>query len=550
LFELFFVKSYLWPKKKQLSVALIGLLSLFVISTVVWLLLLFLSITEGIEKTWLSKLTSLNAPIRITPTETYYNSYYYQIDSISRASNYSLKTIREKLSAQKTDPYDSSTDEEIPSYWPLKEIDELDPIKKIFSSLHSLSFKFSDLTAEDYEVAGALMRLELIRPHTRNFQSFLSQVSYIATYPSAPSHLEDLIQKPTLRDLKHLIYLSSLYEETNLLERILANVTCASKNAPTIENILTEEISFKTEFDSPPTLSPPWAYFVEKKLQLPENGIILPRQFRDSDVLLGDRGFFSYQATTLLSSQEQRLPVHVVGFYDPGVISIGARFILSDPSLVHTMNVNCQTTAIAPLLTNGIQVWFKDYKKTDRVREILSKEFEKEGISQYFDIVPYYEYEFAKELIGQFQSDRYLFMLVGVLILTVACSNIISLLLLLVNDKKHEIGILLSLGATKKSIAFIFGGIGVTVGFISSLIGVSLAYFTLSHIDLFVNLLSTIEGRDAFNPLFYGDSLPNVMSLKALLFVLVASPLLSFFAGLIPAIKACKLKPSAILRSE
>jgi len=550
LFELFFVKSYLWPKKKQLSVALIGLLSLFVISTVVWLLLLFLSITEGIEKTWLSKLTSLNAPIRITPTETYYNSYYYQIDSISRASNYSLKTIREKLSAQKTDPYDSSTDEEIPSYWPLKEIDELDPIEKIFSSLHSLSFKFSDLTAEDYEVAGALMRLELIRPHTRNFQSFLSQVSYIATYPSAPSHLEDLIQKPTLRDLKHLIYLSSLYEETNLLERILANVTCASKNAPTIENILTEEISFKTEFDSPPTLSPPWAYFVEKKLQLPENGIILPRQFRDSDVLLGDRGFFSYQATTLLSSQEQRLPVHVVGFYDPGVISIGARFILSDPSLVHTMNVNCQTTAIAPLLTNGIQVWFKDYKKTDRVREILSKEFEKEGISQYFDIVPYYEYEFAKELIGQFQSDRYLFMLVGVLILTVACSNIISLLLLLVNDKKHEIGILLSLGATKKSIAFIFGGIGVTVGFISSLIGVSLAYFTLSHIDLFVNLLSTIEGRDAFNPLFYGDSLPNVMSLKALLFVLVASPLLSFFAGLIPAIKACKLKPSAILRSE
>jgi lipoprotein-releasing system permease protein len=214
------------------------------------------------------------------------------------------------------------------------------------------------------------------------------------------------------------------------------------------------------------------------------------------------------------------------------------------------MNVNCQTTAIDPLLTNGIQVWFKDYKKTDRVREILSKEFEKEGISQYFDIVPYYEYEFAKELIGQFQSDRYLFMLVGVLILTVACSNIISLLLLLVNDKKHEIGILLSLGATKKSIAFIFGGIGVTVGFISSLIGVLLAYFTLSHIDLFVNLLSTIEGRDAFNPLFYGDSLPNVMSLKALLFVLVASPLLSFFAGLIPAIKACKLKPSAILRSE
>ncbi len=550
MFELFFVKSYLWPKKKQLSVALIGLLSLFVISTVVWLLLLFLSITEGIERTWLTKLTSLNAPIRITPTETYYNSYYYQIDSIAAASNYSLKTIREKLHSEKTDPYESNVDEEIPAYWPLKDRLEIDPVKAAFSSLQSLTSKFPYLVAEDYEVSGALLRLELIRPNTRNFQSFLSQVSYIATYPTSPSHLESLIQKPSLKDLKHLIYLSSLYSESDLLERILANVICKSGAKATLENIISEEVDFKIEFDSPPALSPPWAYFVQKKLTLPENGIVLPRQFRDNDVLLGDKGFFSYQATTPMSSQEQRLPLQVAGFYDPGVISIGARFILSDPSLVHTMNANCQTTAIDPLLTNGIQVWFDDFKKTKVIEEELLKEFKKAGIEDYWNIVPYYEYDFAKELIGQFQSDRYLFMLVGVLILTVACSNVISLLLLLVNDKKHEIGILLSLGATKKSIAFIFGGIGITVGFISSLIGISLAYFTLSHIDLFVNLLSSLEGRDAFSPIFYGDSLPNTMSIKALLFVLIASPILSLLAGLIPAIKACKLKPSAILRSE
>ncbi len=550
MFELFFVKSYLWPKKKQLSVALIGLLSLFVISTVVWLLLLFLSITEGIERTWLTKLTSLNAPIRITPTETYYNSYYYQIDSIAAASNYSLKTIREKLHSEKTDPYENNVDEEIPAYWPLKDRLEIDPVKAAFSSLQSLASKFPHLVAEDYEVSGALLRLELIRPNTRNFQSFLSQVSYIATYPTLPSHLESLIQKPNQKDLKHLIYLSSLYSESDLLERILANVVCKSGAKATLENVMSEEVDFKIDFDSPPALSPPWACFVQKKLTLPENGIVLPRQFRDNDVLLGDKGFFSYQATTPMSSQEQRLPLQVAGFYDPGVISIGARFILSDPSLVHTMNANCQTTAIDPLLTNGIQVWFDDFKKTKLIEEELLKEFKKAGIEDYWNIVPYYEYDFAKELIGQFQSDRYLFMLVGVLILTVACSNVISLLLLLVNDKKHEIGILLSLGATKKSIAFIFGGIGITVGFISSLIGISLAYLTLSHIDLFVNLLSSLEGRDAFSPIFYGDSLPNVMSLKALLFVLIASPILSLLAGLIPAIKACKLKPSAILRSE
>ena len=61
-------------------------MSVFVISLVVWLVLVFLSITSGIEKNWLSKLTSLHAPIRISPTEEYYQSYYYNIDSISSKS--------------------------------------------------------------------------------------------------------------------------------------------------------------------------------------------------------------------------------------------------------------------------------------------------------------------------------------------------------------------------------------------------------------------------------------------------------------------------------
>ncbi len=529
MFELSFIRSYLWPKKRQLSVALIGFLSLFVISIVVWLLLLFLSITEGIERAWLSKLTSLNAPIRITPTEAYYNSYYYQIDALAEESNYALKSIGEKLRASKTDPYNKDLDEELPSYWP--ERDSKDPVKGAFSTLDSLN-----LIAEDYEVAGAFMRLELIRPHSRNSQSFLSQVSYVSSYPQAPSHLESLIQKPSAADIRHLLYLASLYSQNDLAERIQSNL--AADGTP------------RTTFEESPKLTPPWAHFVKSKLVVPENGVILPKQFRDNDVLLGDQGYFAYQTVTPMSSQEQKLPMCVAGFYDPGVISIGARFILADPNLVHTMNTNCQTTALDPLLSNGIQVWFDDLKRTQGIEKALSQKFTEAGIADYWEIVPYYEYDFAKELISQFQSDRYLFSLVGILILTVACSNVISLLLLLVNDKKHEIGILLSLGASKKSIAMIFGGIGIVVGFVSSLIGITLAYFTLSHIDLFVQFLSSIEGRDAFSPLFYGDSLPNQVSGKALVFVLIASPILSFLAGLIPAIKACRLKPSSILRSE
>ena len=86
MFELRIALKYLLPKRKSLSTALVSLMSVAVISLVVWLVLVFLSVTAGIEKTWLSKLTSLYAPLRISPTENYYRSYFYQIDGLAASA--------------------------------------------------------------------------------------------------------------------------------------------------------------------------------------------------------------------------------------------------------------------------------------------------------------------------------------------------------------------------------------------------------------------------------------------------------------------------------
>jgi lipoprotein-releasing system permease protein len=137
-----------------------------------------------------------------------------------------------------------------------------------------------------------------------------------------------------------------------------------------------------------------------------------------------------------------------------------------------------------------------------------------------------------------------------VIILIVACCNIISLLVLLVNDKKREIGILQAMGASHMSIAAIFGSCGMIMGILSSIIGIAAAVLTLHHIDAVVQLLSFIQGHDAFHAAFFGKSLPDHLSRNALTFILVTTPLLSFLAGLVPAIKACRLRPSVILRSE
>ena len=53
-----------------------------------------------------------------------------------------------------------------------------------------------------------------------------------------------------------------------------------------------------------------------------------------------------------------------------------------------------------------------------------------------------------------------------------------------------------------------------------------------------------------FNPLIYGETLPNELSFEALLFVVLSTVAISLIAGMVPACKACLLKPSEILKAE
>jgi lipoprotein-releasing system permease protein len=172
------------------------------------------------------------------------------------------------------------------------------------------------------------------------------------------------------------------------------------------------------------------------------------------------------------------------------------------------------------------------------------------GIDPYWKIETYREFEFTKDIIQQLQSEKRLFTLLATLIIIVACSNIISMLIILVNDKKIEIGILRAMGATSASIALIFGVCGVVMGILGSLLGTLAAMLTLKNIQAIVDFISRVQGYEMFNPVFYGESLPNEISLEALTFVIVATAIISLIAGIVPAIKASLIKPAEILKSE
>ncbi|MBS0653093.1 MAG: ABC transporter permease [Verrucomicrobia bacterium] len=704
MFEISIAFKYLLPRKKQLSVSLISLMSVLVISLVVWLVLVFLSVTEGIEKKWLDKLTSLNAPLRITPTHAYYSSYYYQIDSASSSSHFQNKSISQKSQSLHSDPYSYEEDGELPLDFPLADRKAdgslKDPVKQAFAILEGLKKNSPDLVFQDFELGGALLRLQLLRSDSQvttgkanKSQSFLTQVSYIASFPDQSPYVQNLILPIRPQDLNHLYFMaphaldhsredapammartsadrmaprlkvlaehaairslkttypywklprdllpqkgqfqaalhmqngkvshvsiaaknvkSSGPAKTNVKEGVLScdsgqlsfrsnskeTISLSSQTPLIVEGPIEmqgslikesleqaqrlEDIRFaiRTSLQGTPiegeifwegveiaqadiqtdSASPtlPWVGRLAGKSRalLPinaekETGVLLAKNFQDNGVLVGDRGYLSYSTSTTSSIQEQRLPIFVAGFYDPGVMSIGAKCILVPPTVAHAISSSASSFNMDKTQSNGISVWFKNINEAYLYKEKILAAFTAAGIDPYWKVTTFREYDFAKDLLEQFQSDQYLFTLVGVIILVVACCNIISLLVLLVNDKKREIGILQAMGASSKSIAMIFGTCGVTMGILSSLIGTVGALFTLQHIDAIVHLLSLVQGHDAFNAAFFGAGLPNQLSHRAVIFVLVATPLLSLCAGLVPAIKACRLRPSAILRSE
>lgn len=503
MFELSVAWKYLLPKRRQLSVSIISLISIIVISLVIWLILVFFSVTRGLESGWVEKLITITAPIRITPTDKYYNSYYYQIDQYSAASDYALRSIGEKKEAFSIDPFNEEEDGELPDDFPKSEGKDL--VKLAFEAIHAAGA----LAASEYEVTSANLRLRLLRNLEvpgGAMQSFLSQPIYLGTFDGENPAYHKILSPFSQKDLDNTIALNAYEGPTHPYTK--------------------DEEGYK----------------------IPDEGVLAPKSFRDAGVLLGDRGYISYYAPTASTLQEQRLPIYISGFYDPGIVPLGGKFLLANPLLVRTIRTS-QSQESTPL-TNGINIRLKDVKEAESTKRKLIAELEKRDIAPYWKVETYRDFDYAKDLLQQLSSEKNIFSLISAVIIVVACSNIISMLIILVKDKYLEIGILRSMGATSGSIALIFGLSGIVMGMMGTLIGTVLAYFTLKNLNTLLKVISNLQGFDAFNPVFYGDHLPNSMSYETLFVVFFATGIISLLAGLIPALKASRMKPAAILRSE
>lgn len=151
-------------------------------------------------------------------------------------------------------------------------------------------------------------------------------------------------------------------------------------------------------------------------------------------------------------------------------------------------------------------------------------------------------------MYNDIQLVRTVMYIAMVLVIGVACFNIISTLIMAVKDKQGDIAIMRTLGANNGFIKRIFLWYGLLSGMKGALAGIILG------VILSLNLTAMIKAIEGFfgikllsDGVYFVDFLPSELHWQDVAYVLIATIVLSLFASLYPATRAAKLEPAKVL---
>ena len=137
------------------------------------------------------------------------------------------------------------------------------------------------------------------------------------------------------------------------------------------------------------------------------------------------------------------------------------------------------------------------------------------------------------------------------LIIAVAAFNIVSMMVMVVTDKKSDIAILRTIGMTPKRIVKIFFYQGLSIGFIGIVVGTALGLLLALNIESVISGIETILGFQFFpKDVFYINRFPSVIQLNDVLSVVIGAFVLAVLAAIYPARRAGKVNISEVLRHE
>jgi len=221
-----------------------------------------------------------------------------------------------------------------------------------------------------------------------------------------------------------------------------------------------------------------------------------------------------------------------VGFYeyDSGIGLIH----LEDAGRVFRMNDD----------VSGVQIQVENLFEVGQVKEELKNKF------SYDYWVRDWSYYHANWFSAVKMEKRMMFSILFIIIIVVAI-NIISSMITVVNDKRSDIAILRTFGASTRTIMRVFLIQGSVIGIVGTFIGTALGVLLSLNLESLYTSLEKLIGHEIIDSSVYLiSSLPSDVQSDQVITICLSTLVTSIVATIIPAITASRIQPAEALRYE
>ncbi|MGA1191391.1 MAG: FtsX-like permease family protein [Bdellovibrionota bacterium] len=263
-------------------------------------------------------------------------------------------------------------------------------------------------------------------------------------------------------------------------------------------------------------------------------GLIIGRELAESyGVTVGD-------TVTVLSPQVQSSPFglmprfrrfQITGIYSSGLVEYESTLVYADLAVV-------QRFFRLGSAIQGFEIRLVDLDVAPEIAPVISQTLS----SQYSGLYVQPWTETHKNLWEALRLERSAYFTVLLLLVVMASFSIVSTLVMLVLEKRKDIAVLRTLGATRKEVGAIFRISGMTIGLIGTTGGLILGYLLSIGLERF--------GVPLPEKIFPVATLPIRMNIEAFIITGISALVICYIATIYPVWRASHLKPSELLRYE